>query len=261
MRERGDAIAGQEMHLELAGEKRAQIRIEHVEPAGIGAEGGQHQALRVADEAAAGETPPAHIDARLGVIVTAHFARGEERLGDVAEGERAEPQRALDGAAAEPVGRHRIVVAGDPHELAVRGKRGKKIAVSLVEPRRRLAVMKTVAEADEARNLVLLDDVEQPFQSGARVVGRQHDAVPGEARAFLEMEVGDDEGALLGPEERAFGERQQRRAGEVERERLGEARAAHDPVLCAGAASGAAMPASASSSCVTSSRSWSSAVP
>ena len=120
MRQWRHAVARQELHGEIAGEERAQRRVEDVEPAGISAEGGQHQALLVLDEAAPGDPVAAHLDARLRVIMAAHLAAGEERLGDMAEGEGAEAERAEGDAAAELRGRRRIVIAGDPDQL-VRG--------------------------------------------------------------------------------------------------------------------------------------------
>ena len=84
-----------------------------------------------------------------------------------------------------------------------------RLAVGRRQPLMRIAVMKTVAERDHHARIVPRDHGRQPAQRRHGVVGRQQHAARGKARALLQMQVGDDEQALLLPEQRAgeIGER------------------------------------------------------
>src|SRR5512144_1803255 len=48
------------------------------------------------------------------------------------------------------------------------------------------------------------DKTRKPRQRRSSVIARQQHAARGKARAFLQMEVGDDEHTLFGPVQRAF---------------------------------------------------------
>ena len=67
----------------------------------------------------------------------------------------------------------------------------------------RVAVVKAVAERNHHARVVPRDHGGQPAQRRNRVVGRQQHAARGEAGAFFQMQVGDDQQALLLPEQRA----------------------------------------------------------
>src|SRR5262249_43240147 len=93
------------------GEETAERRIEAIEPARAGAEGGQDQPSRIAEEAAGGEPPGAGRDGRLRVIMPADLAGRAREPGRMAEGEGGEGER-LDAAPAERARRPAVVVAG-----------------------------------------------------------------------------------------------------------------------------------------------------
>ena len=112
----------------------------------------------------------------------------------VAEGERAERERRQEPPA-DAVGRIGIVVAGDPDPVAAALQAAQRRAVGVGEPRRPAAVVETVAERDHRARRVARDQPRQPRQRRRGVVRRQQHAARGEARAFLEMQVGDREQA------------------------------------------------------------------
>ncbi len=55
------------------------------------------------------------------------------------------------------------------------------------------------AEGDDHARLPAGDQPAEPGERLRRVIGRQQHAPPGEGRALLEVQVGDDEHALVGP--------------------------------------------------------------
>ena len=67
----------------------------------------------------------------------------------------------------------------------------------------RVAVMKTVAERDHHARVVPRDHGGQPAQRRYGVIGRQQHAARGKAGTLFQMQVGDDQQALLLPEQRA----------------------------------------------------------
>ena len=123
-----------------------------------------------------------------------------------------------------PVGRLGIVVAGDPDPVAPALQRGERGAVRRREPRRPVAVVEIVAQRDDDARRIVRDQPREPRQRFGGVVGRQQHAAPREARAFFQMQVGDDEQAFLGPVERpgavggevGAGNAQARVAGELQ---------------------------------------------
>ena len=112
--QRDDAAARDEGDAHAPREERQQRRRARVEPAGIGAEGGHHQARAVMEERWPGEAAAAQGDARLGVIVAADLARLALSSGDVAEDQRGEAKLARDDPAADRRRQLGIVIAGDP---------------------------------------------------------------------------------------------------------------------------------------------------
>ena len=76
--------------------------------------------------------------------------------------------------------------------------------------------MEAVAERDDPRGLNRVDDLGQAIERGARVVGRKQHAERGEGRALLQMQVGDEQRALVFPVERARRQRPHRVAGDDE---------------------------------------------
>ena len=128
------------------------------------------------------------------------FARRAGRL--VAERDRPDRDFARDHAA--EIGRQgRIVIARYPDPVAPRLHRRERVAVGRRQPLMRIAVVKAVAERDHHARVVPRDDGGEPAQRRDGVVGRQQHAARGEAGAFFQMQVGDDEQALLLPEQRA----------------------------------------------------------
>ena len=63
--------------------------------------------------------------------------------------------------------------------------------------------METVAERDDRFRIMAGDDSSEPTQRGQRIIGRQQHAARGEAGTLFEMEVGDNQQALLFSVQRA----------------------------------------------------------
>ncbi len=105
--------------------------------------------------------------------------------------------------AAERAGAFAVVVAGDPDPFASLLHDAQRLAVVRVHAFERVAIVEAVAERDDGRGVVGVDDLGEALQGFARVVGRQHLALGGEMRAFFQMQVGDDEGVLGRPIEGA----------------------------------------------------------
>ena len=114
--------------------------------------------------------------------------------------------------AANILGGFGIVVAGDPDPVAATLQGGQTCAIASLQPRRTAAVMETVAERDHRARRVMRDQTRQPRQRGGRVIRRQELAARGVARAFFQMQVGDNKHAVLGPIQRASGICDQRNA-------------------------------------------------
>ena len=134
------------------------------------------------------------------------FARRAGRL--MAERDRADRDFARDHAA--EIGRQRrIVIARDPDPVAPRLHRRERLAVGRRQTLMGVAIVKTVAERDHHARIVPRDHGGEPAERRHGVVGRQQHAARGEAGALFQMQVGDDEQALLLPEQRAgeIGER------------------------------------------------------
>ena len=185
-------------------------RIADAQAAGIGAERRHHGALAVAGKTAPLHRAAAGRDARLGMQMAGDFARRAGRL--VAERDRPDRDFARDHAA--EIGRQRrIVIARNPDPVAPRLHRRERVAVGRGQPLMRVAVVKAVAERDHHARIVPRDDGGKPAQRRHGIVGRQQHAARGKAGAFFQMQVGDDEQALLLPEQRAgeIGERRSRR--------------------------------------------------
>ena len=67
----------------------------------------------------------------------------------------------------------------------------------------RLTIVKAVAERDHHARIMPRDHGGEPAQRRHGVIGRQQHAARGKARTFFQMQIGDDEQALLVPEQRA----------------------------------------------------------
>ena len=141
----------------------------------------------------------------------------------VAEGQRADRQR-LDRVAGQAGRRLRIVVAGDPEPVAPRHHRRKIEPHPARQARCALAVMKTVAEADDNSRPVVVDHRLEPQQRRHRVVGRHQHAAPRQRRALFEMQVGDAEQAEVREKERAAAVAERGLAGHRDLRGMGRAR-------------------------------------
>ena len=110
------SAAGQPGLQSLPLEERGEGLVEHVEAAGIGAEGRHHQALAVGGEAFAAEDFALAGDARHRMKVACDLRRAAER-GLVAKGHAANGQRPADEPA-DALGQIGIVIAEDPVPFA-----------------------------------------------------------------------------------------------------------------------------------------------
>ena len=175
-------------------------RVADAQAAGIGAERRHHRALAVA-----GKTAPLHRAAarrhpRLGMQMAGDFARPRRSARDGTRSGRSRlrsrPRRRDRTAAPDrdcPKSRSSRAAPAAPRSR--RGRRG--------QPLMGVAVMKTVAERDHHARVVPRDHGGEPAERRRRIVGRQQHAARGKAGAFFQMQVGDDEQALLFPEQRA----------------------------------------------------------
>ena len=89
-----------------------------------------------------------------------------------------------------------------------------RVAIGRRQPLMRVAIVKTVAERDHHARIVPRDDGRKPAQRRHGIVRRQQHAARGEARTLFQMQVGDDEQALLFPEQRAGEIGEQRDVGD-----------------------------------------------
>src|SRR5689334_5132386 len=124
----------------------------------------------------------------------------------VAESNAADGQRGADRTP-DRGGEMRIVIAADPIPLAALLESGQKREILAGESRCTLAPVEAVAERDHPPRPDRIDDLLQPLQRGARVIGRKEHAESGISRALLQMEVGDEKRILALPIERPGGER------------------------------------------------------
>ena len=115
----------------------------------------------------------------------------------------------LDDLPAAMVGNAGIVIARDPGPARPGGQRGQQVARLAGQPVAAGAVVEAVAEAPDFRRVRCRDDRGQIGQSRDAVIRRQHLPAFGEPARFLEMQVGDQQGAPGGPEERALRHRRQ----------------------------------------------------
>ena len=104
---------------------------------------------------------------------------------------------------ADAVGRIGIVVAGDPDPVAAVLERRDRGAVRHGEARGTAAVMEAVAERDHASRRITHDQPREPGERRRGVIGRQQRAAPRKAGSFFQVQVGDDEQALVRPIQRA----------------------------------------------------------
>src|SRR5262245_54751508 len=133
---------------EAARKQRHKDGIADVEPTRIGAESRQDGSPPIAREAPAAQRTPACRDPRDGMEMAGDFAEGLTRRRLVAE--RYGADRQARGRGTRKAVRLGIVVAGDPDDLAAMQEIGERIAVLRCEARRRVSVVETVAEEDEA---------------------------------------------------------------------------------------------------------------
>ena len=95
------------------------------------------------------------------------------------------------------------MIAGDPNPFAISRQPTQFLHVVFMQSVRRFVVMEAVAEADDAVRISRAYDLAESFEGRAGVVGRQVDAAGRIAGAFGQMKIGDDEGRLFRPEQRA----------------------------------------------------------
>ena len=190
-----------------------------VQPAGVGAEGGQDQPHGVGEEARPGHgRRRAPAAAAWGGSGPRPRRRPPRRR--AACRKASGPSRQLAQVAAAERQRARVVVAGDPDPVAAGHQRGEPRGVGLGQRRAGRAVVEAVAEADDGGGRQLGDLAGQPVQGLGGLVGRQQRAAaPGQPLGLAEVQVGDAEQPLGRPPERAGGAGGQDGAGEDDRDR------------------------------------------
>ena len=107
----------------------------------------------------------------------------------------------------------RVVVARHPEPVAARLQQAQRGAVLGADAGFRQGVVKAVAERDHTQRRKAQDRGGERRQRRRRIIGRQEDAARGVGRALFEMQVGDDQGALLREPERAPTGQARARAG------------------------------------------------
>ena len=105
--------------------------------------------------------------------------------------------------AAEALADRRVVVARHPDPLAILLHDLQDLELLQPDALAGLQVVHAVAERDHGSGIVAVDDLGEPLQGIARVVGRQQLALAREGRALLQVQVGDDQCVLARPVERA----------------------------------------------------------
>src|SRR5262245_52466071 len=186
--------------------------IANVEPASIGAERRHHHALAVGRKAAARDRAPAPVDPRHRMQVPGDLARDVFTLRRMAEHQWPDPEHRRRYAA-EIAYRLGIVIAGDPDPVTPALERAEHGAIVVRHALRSLAVVETVAEGDHEIRRIARHQRTELGQRRRRVVGRQQHAAGREARAFFEMQVGDDQEAFFRPVKRTGTIGNQRNAG------------------------------------------------
>ena len=135
----------------------------------------------------------------------------------VAEGHRA--QRDLVRNLAADAVRRGIMVARDPDPVTADLQICDRSAVIAGKTRMRITVVETIPECDDRAGLVVSDHGGEPTQGRYRIERRQQGAARRVARAFFEMQIGDDKQALLIPHQRTGEIDAQREAGDLHRAR------------------------------------------
>ena len=107
------------------------------------------------------------------------------------------------------VGKTWIVIADDPGPARRSGERGQHFPRARRQPFAALGVVEAVAEAPDLSGAGGDGERGQVRQGRDRIVGRQHLPEPGEPARFLEVEIGDQQGAAGGPEQGPLRQRHQ----------------------------------------------------
>ena len=94
------------------------------------------------------------------------------------------------------------MIAGDPNPVAAALQALELDAIEVGHAQRPVIVVETVAQRDENARRIVLHKTREPPQRRRRVVRRQQDAALGEGRAFLQMQIGDDQQLFVRPKQR-----------------------------------------------------------
>src|SRR5262249_16862548 len=137
-------LAGQPRLHQRPVEQGRESLVEHVEAAGIGAEGRHYQPTAVGGEAFPPDPLPPPRDARNRMQMAGDLRRTAQRW-LVAQGDAADHQRAADKAA-DAFGQVRIVIAEDPVPVAALLQHRQLLAITAAQPACELAAVKAVAE-------------------------------------------------------------------------------------------------------------------
>src|SRR5262249_14560167 len=137
-REVVQAVAPQDMDACVLAEQPRNRGVAHIQPAGIGAEGGQDPAPALADAATPAQAPAGPVQARLGMEMARDF-RDPRWRGDMTEGEGSEDELRL-GKPTQLRGRRGVVIARDPDPAPAFHELSQMRAVPPPETLRALAV-------------------------------------------------------------------------------------------------------------------------
>jgi len=96
-----------------------------------------------------------------------------------------------------------IVIALDPDPVAPRLQGPDRRAICIGQTLMRVAIMEAVAERDHGARVVMGDNGGQYRKRCRGIERRQQDAAHREARAFFQVQIGDDKQALIVPVQRA----------------------------------------------------------
>ena len=107
------------------------------------------------------------------------------------------------------IGEARIVIADDPGPPSRSSESCQHFPRARWQSIAALSIVEAVAEAPDFGSAGRDGERGQVRQSRERIVGRQHLPEPGEPARFLEMKIGDQQGAAGGPEQGPLRQRHQ----------------------------------------------------
>lgn len=177
-------------------EEPGERAVPRVEPAGVGAERRQDEALPIGEERAPADGAARSPDFRARMKVPGHFAGPPPRKGLVTKKEGAgEMGRGCPAGKRRLAKKGLVVIADDPDDFEAAAEGGDAAGVCGLQATKGRRVVETVAKKDEQGGLEGLDLGFEPGEGRAGVVGGKELPPRRVARTLLEMQIPRDENA------------------------------------------------------------------